>query len=185
MCHELKELCHVQWKRKSRRAWWISNKHQSSQVRKMTLNAQNGGYMVTNKNVWMSMHNGSKCRIWKCDPECHSETKTWTSNWPDRKNEWPIYMGAVQTQTELELTRKVIGSWPIDIGAAPKRKLTWKMINRCRCDPRNWTRKVIGTWPIDIGAAPTQTEHKLIGKQPINIGAAPKIQTDTKNDRSI
>ena len=133
----------------------------------------------------------------KCDSECHTETKARTSNWPDRKNEWPIYMGAVLTQTK----HKLIGKWPIDMGATPTQTdktmtdryrcgpdSNWtdrKMADRYRCCPdSNWhdewpidigavpTRtELTGRWPIDIGAAPTRTE--LIGRWPIDIGAAP------------
>ena len=55
----------------------------------------------------------------------------------------------------------MIGTWPIDIGAAPTQIETDKMMaDWYRCGPRNWA-DMTRRWPINIGAAPTQTDMKM------------------------
>ena len=49
------------------------------------------------------------------------------------------YRCSLENQTKL----KLIGKWPIDIGAVPKTQNELKLI---------------GKWLIDMGAAPTQTQ---------------------------
>ena len=66
-------------------------------------------------------------------------------------------------------TRKVIETWPINIGAASTQTQTDRMMtDRYRCGPdSDWHDK----WPINIGAVLTR-KLKLIGRWPIDIGAA-------------
>ena len=95
--------------------WWIGDKHQLTRWGERLWTPKMKRNKVTQKMSGWVCTMALNAKSGKCDSECHTETKARTSNWPNRKNEWPIYMGVVLTQTK----HKLIGKWPIDMGAAP------------------------------------------------------------------
>ena len=111
MCRELKGLCHVRGKGKSRIAWWISDKHKGNEMRKMMTNVKSWRQDVECQELWLWV-----IRLRKNDSRSQKEERWWL-----KMSEWGCTT-ALNTKSKWRWRHRML-SWTMDLNTKTKTRL--------------------------------------------------------------